>query len=497
MSADLKVVIATVFDAIGLNKADKQLTAFERKVKSLGKVIGGSLALATVQQYGKAAVKAFTEDEVAATRLSKAVDNLGMAFANPYIADYVQNLEKTSRVADDELRPAFQALLQQTASLAKTQSILNTAIEVSRGAGVSLTQVSNDLAQAYVGNTKGLKKYNLGLSQAALKAASFEEIQASLNKQFAGSNSAYLNTYAGSIASLSLSWQNLKETVGGSLLLMASFGSGGESQGLKNLADILDRIGSATSLISKGWDSVAKLLNFSNLGTSVLGGFNPYKTSTPEKKSENVLTKYQQELAKIEADRLKQIKLLTTQQKALTAEQKKQAALKKAGSIFDLTQIQIIAALKGKISDEDRKRLELQMALETENVTEAQRLTFELAKSQGLTTALATTLASLPAASNPFAAWKGYLDEIELQAKRISAFSPSTPNTGQIGSLVQNFTPDVVMPPQTTQPGQPGFVGPTVVKVEIDGKEVASAVQSQNNSGNYTGFSRLGDWRTL
>jgi multidrug efflux pump subunit AcrA (membrane-fusion protein) len=145
--------------------------------------------------------------------------------------------------------------------------------------------------------------------------------------------------------------------------------------------------------------------------------------------------------AKLEADAAKRAKALAAAAakqaaaaKATLAEQKKQDALKKASSIFDIRQIEIIAALKGNISAQDRLRLELQFALATDNVDEAKKLTYQLAISQGMTVALAKELASLPAASNPFAAWKGYLDDIELQAKKIAADAAAAAAAGKGGS---------------------------------------------------------------
>ena len=267
-------------------KGKKAFSEAESSVKSLSKAVkalGIGLSATAVVNFGKQSLKAFIDDELAATRLTKAVDNLGMSFANPYISDYIQKMEQTTKVADDELRPAFQALLQQTGSLAKSQSILNTAIEVSRGSGASLSDVVSDLNQAYIGNTKGLKKYNLGLSAATLKATSFKDVQDLLNKQFAGSNTAYLETYAGGVSTLSLAWSNLQETTGGALLTRASFGSGDQAKGMSNLATILDNIGKSVTTISKGWDSIAGLLNFTDMKNGLLGGFNPYRLPSGNK----------------------------------------------------------------------------------------------------------------------------------------------------------------------------------------------------------------------
>jgi hypothetical protein len=130
-------------------------------------------------------------------------------------------------------------------------------------------------------------------------------------------------------------------------------------------------------------------------------------------------------LAKLEADAKKRAADLAKLAKKKTDEEKKQAALKKASNIFDIDQIQIVAALKGKITDEERKRLELQLAILTGNSAEASKLAGEIAKSQGLTEKLVDYLSNLPQANNPFASWAQYLDAIEAQARRVASLSPS------------------------------------------------------------------------
>lgn len=505
---DLAVRIATILDASGLKKADKGIAKLQKSVRSLN--LGFALSAAGASAFAKASVNAFIADEAAASKLSNTVKNLGMEFASPYITQYIADMEKMTKVADDELRPAFQILIQQTGSLAASQSALSTAIEVSRGSGESLSTVANDLAQAYVGNTKGLKKYYLGLSNASLQAKSFTEIQKIMNDQFAGSSAAYLSTYSGQVGVLSLAWGNFQESVGGALLTMASFGSGGESKGLSNLATILDKIGAATTLIAKGWDSVAKLFNLTGEG-GLLSGFNPYRTTTSSKDERvpNPQDKYAAALAKIERDRKAQNAALIKSQKAATAEMKKQAALKKAASIFDLEQINLVAALKRNLSEEDRKRAELQLALITGNVKEAERLTYEIAKAQGLGEQMARNLASLPAAKNPFEAWAGYLDAIEARIKAIN-LNPPTVTIPQPENLPQTeYNPGTYVPssgymppsdysgfaPNTDLPGSAGsgsqFGSGTPwaqasqsVVVQIDGKTIADAIVGQQMNGN-------------
>ena len=506
-ATDLAIRIATTLDSSGIAKADKAVSKLQRSVKGLSAALGG----VAVAAFAKKSLKAFVDDELAATRLSMAVKNLGLEFANPYISDYISKLEKTSQVADDLLRPAFQRLLQQTGSLAKSQSILNTAIEVSQGTGSDLSSVSEDLAKAYYGQTRSLKKYSLGLTEAELKAKSFSEIQDILNKKFTGSNAAYLNTYAGQIGILSLAWNNLQENAGKALFTLAG-ASGDQSSGARRLGGVLDAFG-------VGLVGAATLLNnaANAFGQAYFGFSTPELGAIPRAKpGEELFRKSMANDAKLKAIEERQAKLYKQQLEAtkkLTAEQKKQATLKKAGSIFDLEQVQLIAALKGKLSDEDRKRVELQFALLTGNTSEAQKLTYELARAQGLSVAIARDLASLPQAANPFASWEAYLDMLMGKARQLASMgstsvvvappmNTATTNTvpsytgtpfGQAGSFV-----DTIGTPFGQAGGNgSGYIGTPFgqagsIVVQIDGKAVASALQDSSLSGIGSSVNRIG-----
>ena len=110
---------------------------------------------------------------------------------------------------------------------------------------------------------------------------------------------------------------------------------------------------------------------------------------------------------KLAADKKAQTAALANAKK-LAAEQ---AKLKKAGALMDLDQIQIIAALQGKITEDEKLRLQLQMALIQENGTEAERLADKLANSQLLTTGLASAINNLPPALNPLKDYPSYVNK--------------------------------------------------------------------------------------
>lgn len=441
------------------DQAGKSTDKLSKSVKSLGRALGIGLSVAAVTAFGKASVKAFAEDEAAAAKLAKVVDNLGIGFANVEIAKFIGELETTSGVLDDQLRPAFQALLTTTGSLANSQKILGEAIDISRGSTVDLVTVADDLSKAYIGNTRGLVKYNLGLSKTELASMSFTEIMAKLNEQFSGSNAAYLETYAGKMDILKVAADNAKEAIGKGIV--DALGTLAGDASITELATKIGNIATGIADFIRGFaiglrdlaqmPIIKQLLQIvSFLGKQV------YKQTGQVFVDAGAAQRLQQEklqrkvdllsekekaaaLAKMEAAAKKRALELAKIAKKKTDEEKKAAALKKASNLFDMDQIQIVAALKGKVTEEEQKRLQLQLAILTGNADEASKLAYEIAKAQGLTEELARYFANFPDAKNPFELWTSYLDKIEEQVKRIAlqnAFPVVTGGAGVTGSPV-------------------------------------------------------------
>ena len=97
------------------------------------------------------------------------------------------------------------------------------------------------------------------------------------------------------------------------------------------------------------------------------------------------------------------------------------AKLKRAQTLFDIDNIQIIAALQRNITDEERLRLNLQLALLTKNVDEADRLSQELLISQTRTTGLGLVISKLPKALNPFEAYPQYVQDAIAELAKLAA----------------------------------------------------------------------------
>jgi len=441
--ANLIVSAVAEWNGKALKKGEKDISGFDKGVQKLGKTLAGVFAAQKIYSFGKESLKAFSDDQAAAVKLANAVDNLGLSYSNPDIANFISRLEGQTAVLDDKLRPAFQALLTTTGDVTKSQDLLTNAIDISRGSGVELTTVAQDLANGYVGITKGLKKYNLGLTQAQLKGKSFEELMVLLNKQFDGASAAYLSTYAGKMEVLTTASANAKETIGKGLVdaLTVLAGSKDDVQGV---ADAMNNLATYTADATVGAAALVKQLGqipgLTGIGQFLKGAFlalPPLQAlSALSNKGKQVRTPgygqgtgtvadYQRTQKDVQAAKAKAAadakalaiqKSLTKATAATLKAQKQSAMTEKQKLLFNQTAISAVAALKNKLSDEERNKVELMLALEMDNVDAAAVLSQKVAKAYDETGLLAEYMRTLPDANNPFGSWNTYLDTLKTDS---------------------------------------------------------------------------------
>ena len=216
--ANLIFSILSEYNGKGLAKGKKDLTAFEKQTKQLGKTFAKYLGAAALAKFGKNAVMAFAADEKAAKSLELQLKNTGYAFSSPDVEYYIANLQKLYGVLDDELRPAFQTLLTASGSITKSQQALSTALNVSAATGKSVQEVSAALAKGYSGQTTALTRLGAGLSKATLATGNMDKIMAELDAKFTGQAAARLDTYAGKMDQLKVASANASEIIGKGLL---------------------------------------------------------------------------------------------------------------------------------------------------------------------------------------------------------------------------------------------------------------------------------------
>ena len=366
----------TEFDGKALSKGAKELNKFSKTAKKLAGSLGIALGATAMINFAKSSVRAAGEAEKANIRLLGVVKNIGLAFASTDITRFLDDISAVSGIDGAKLAGAFQPLLTTTRSLTKSQELLRLALDVSAGSTEDISTVTNDLALAYVGNTKSLKKYNLGLTQAELKSKSFEEIAALLNKQFTGANARYLETYAGKMQVLGEASENAKEIIGQGIidaLMILSKNTSIEDSAklLTELAKlklaIMEPIDIGTSWLVKFINATQKYVDLIVAGDP--SGFFKQPRATAGRKftggqdstKAGLLSKSDRDAA---AALKKRLALEKAAAAAKLAEERKKATLAKGNALFDLEQIGLQAALKMSIDKETRLRLELLQAIQ-------------------------------------------------------------------------------------------------------------------------------------
>jgi hypothetical protein len=447
-------------------KAFKQAeTATEKLSKTVGKLaktFGVTFGAAAMLSYGKNAVKAFAENEKSAKRLETVLKNLGLSFDTDIIEKNLGDLSAKFGYEGEVLREAFQKLITVTGSTTKAQDLLNLSLDVAAGSGEDLLTVNQDLAALYVGNTKGLRKYNLGLSQSELKTLDFNTAVKLLTKTFAGAGAAELETYSGKMRVLKEAADNAQEIIGTGLVDAIS--KLGNDDSVSNLAESMESVALYTADVIRGIGVLAeKLKGLPGAGAidigmiPILGTYlealraagkadavKPKPFTTPMTISGSTDSAVKAEAARKAAEaaaKKRAAELLAMQKKTLKSQQDL-LKINKAKAIFDIQKIQIEAALKGKISEEERIRLMLLKAIAEENIEDIEKYTKLLNQVQGKVTDLQSTLAEVYAmdAGNPFVSWEIGLDGvqralIEINGQSIALTSTIAQNSLAMGLL--------------------------------------------------------------
>jgi hypothetical protein len=494
------------------DKAGKSTSSLEKNVKSLAKAFAGVFAAQKIMAFGKASVKAFAEDEKAAAALTQTLKNLGLGFANTGIEDFITKMSLSTGVADDQLRPAMQKLLQTNLDVAQSQKLMGLALDISAAGFGDVTSVAGDLSQAMVGNVKGIKKYNLGITQAEISNMSFAELVDKLTKTFKGQAAAAADTYAGKINIIKNAAGEAQESIGKGLIdALMAIGNNKDMQGLvddilaagQGIGYLIGGVGDLVKVIGSipgfGFEGVGKnapmpftlnplailaqkyykdqlsaqykleekrLKNAIKMKWLLGAAVNPTKDTiltreevmagmTPSSKRKKIKEeKAAADAAKKRADELAALQksiAKNTSDSAKAAAAK--AKLDKAAGLFNLTNIGIQAALKGKISEEEKTRLLLMQAIADEDADKAEKLSKKLEEIQAKNAKIAADILAIGEASDPFAAWVTSLDAAAVILGKMPALLDATgsltprgkktiaPEPGDSGGSI--FTPDM------------------------------------------------------
>ena len=361
MAADVRIDIAAQF--VGKKAFKEAETSTDRLTKNVKGLAKGLLAVYSAQKilsYAKASVKAFAEDDKAAKALGTTLKNLGLAYGSNIgtVNGFISRLEMQTGVLDDELRPAMDRLLRATGDVTKSQELLGLALDIAAGTGKSVTQVSQSLQKAYLGQTQALGRLGVGLTKAELSTSTFEQIQERLSVLFAGQASAAADTYAGSLAKLTVASNNAKETIGQGLVeaLMTITNSNTTDEFIGKIDKAAQSIANFARETGEFIKITKSIFDFKNLSffapsgglfgdgkgfgniSMTVSSQDTQRADAIARKNATAITKLTKEQAAAQAKILKDKRLGAAIDKA-------NLALNKGSDVFDMDKIQIAAAL--------------------------------------------------------------------------------------------------------------------------------------------------------
>ena len=389
--ANVVVSAISTFNNKGLKKGKKEISAFEKQVKTFGRTFAAAFSVTALTRFSREAVKAFAADEAAAKALEIQLKNTGYQFSSPAVELYIANLQKTTGVLDDQLRPAFQQLLTVTGSITMSQDALNTAMDVSAATGKSLTAVTTALSRAYAGNTTGLSRLGAGLNKALLKTGDMDAIMAELNNKFSGQAIARLDTYAGKLSLLSVAAANSREIIGKGLLDALS--ALGKDNSIASVTNSMEKFATATSEVLVGLGKVAgRLKEIASIGgidtsflknipgigavirgTELLRGAG--RQEVDRGGQERTATRIAAQQRTLEARAIKNTVAL---RKAENDQLKKKTAVDQLKDKFDVERIGLTVALNEATNEEVKLRVRAQIAILDNNEALAKKILAEM-----------------------------------------------------------------------------------------------------------------------
>jgi len=388
---DVAINLLTKLQDKGFKDLEKSTKKSNKLLGGLGKKLLAVFSVTAITAYGKASVKAFLEEEKAVRRLNIALENTAQGFKALAAEDFISNLQRTARVADDELRPALTTLVNAGIDFEQSQKLLKTALDVSAGSGKDLQSVTVGLSRAFNGNNTALSRLNLGLTKAQLKAASFDDIIALVTAKFSGQAAAAAQTYAGRLAAINIAADEASETIGQGLVKALDLATGSSigaetalSQVSKTLSEIFVGIGAIVGEARSGGLPGYFTLVKETAQAAIRNGLNPFAAALDLLRSKGKdalsVTPTQLELVKKSIEAQKRAadlqKALATINSKIQKETKKSDAEKKRRDAveklrktiqfkFDIEAINQQAALRRNLSASDKDRLLQLIALKT------------------------------------------------------------------------------------------------------------------------------------
>lgn len=275
----------------GLDDAERRMKGFDGSIGGLAgsmrNVLGpamlaaGAAAGALAAKFAVDGIQAAAEQEQINLKLAKSFESVGLSQDVGKAQEYIDNLQRQTGIADDELSPALGTLVSKTGDLTEAQALLSIAMDTATAKGIPLESITKALAKAQEGNYKALASLVPELDKAALKTGGLQSATDQLQQLFGGTASEQAESFKGKIDRLKVGFGELQESFGTGFLdgiqaAMDKFdGEDSLGQTMRDLEPTFHDFGKQMGAL------LADLAVIIGAVDGVIGAFNTWKDSIP------------------------------------------------------------------------------------------------------------------------------------------------------------------------------------------------------------------------
>jgi hypothetical protein len=225
MTMAVNLPIITEFDGKGINKAVAEFKKLETTSEKAAFIMKKAFLPATAAITGigvalAGATKAAMEDAAAQTQLALTLQNVtGASQAQiDAVEKSISAMTMATGIADDQLRPAFEALTRGTKDISLSMRDMTLVTDIATATNKPLVEVADALAKAYQGNFRGLQQLSPEMKTLIKDGADLDTIMSVLGGTFGGATEAFAQTAQGGFARLTVALNETKEAIGAALL---------------------------------------------------------------------------------------------------------------------------------------------------------------------------------------------------------------------------------------------------------------------------------------
>lgn len=221
----IRIPIISEFDSKGMERAIKEFKNLEGAGAKAGyaikkAAIPATAALAGLGAAAAVSAKAAMEDQAAQRELARTLQISAEASDSQTAAveRQIAAMEAATGIADDQLRPAYAALVRGTKDIEEATSGLQLALDISAATGMDLATVSDALSKAYAGNMRGLRALSPEMATLIKEGADLDTVMSVLGGTFGGAMAENAATAEGRMRRFSVAIDNAKENIGYALM---------------------------------------------------------------------------------------------------------------------------------------------------------------------------------------------------------------------------------------------------------------------------------------